>query len=88
MIQGYVIQNVQGHYLAKRLFWYDHDDHKDVYVHPVADIEVIKKKFSDAKLQMLPGQIWFPPKTMKSATWSPEEGVKIVGKVKSFPWDY
>jgi len=87
MVNGYVILNIQGAYLADRLYWYEHNRPEDAYVHSSDEIETIKEKYLEIKSGLIPGDIWLPPKTMIPATWSPKEGVKIVGIPRPFPWD-
>lgn len=87
-VVGYIILNEEGNYLAGELFWYGHKKPEDAFVHPSGSLDEISKELSAARSELLPGDIWFAPKTRVPAIWSPEGGVIITGEPESFPWMY
>ncbi len=46
-IKGYIIQSLQGEYLAKTYYWYEHDKPEEAWVHPEGNLESIMTKSRD-----------------------------------------
>lgn len=85
-MNGYLIQDGQGAYLTRKMGWFEHDDPRDAWVHPVGSLGWICKELQKLRVTLIPGQIWSKPVTMTPAMWTSEDGVVVTGSPEPFPW--
>jgi hypothetical protein len=74
-VEGYIIQNAVGSCLAKALFWYEHENLEEAYVHSQKALEDIRAQASTWETK---------PTKLIPARWSPEKGTELVGEPIEF----
>ena len=75
VVNGYVVQNEKGEYLARTHYWYDHECPEDAWVHSATSMEWTRKASVDWDIK---------PTTKTRATYSPKTGTVILGEPKPF----
>lgn len=75
MVQGYIIKSVHGTYLSHGLWWHEHDNIREAYVHPANTIGNLRGQCArwDTK-----------PAYLIPAIWTEESGTVVTGKPKEF----
>ena len=69
-MEGYIVRDSEGKYLAKRMIFYPQKDDGKAFVHSERNLDRIRKR----------SVAWgTKPSTLTPARWTPESGVVVTG---------